>query len=884
MNANFGIQRMKSQRPDGLEGTVSRSDAELVHAARRGDKRAFVEIVARHQAMVCGIALGILGDFGASEDAGQEAFLTAWRKFHDLREPERLRAWLGQIARNAALGQLRRRRGHDALDEDLSLVDESPTPDEAAASEEEAALVRESLSKLPEVHRLPLILYYREGKSVKAVADALGISEDAVKQRLARGREMLRERMAGMVEGVLTRTTPNAIFTMTIAVAIGALAAPAAVAGAAFTAASVAGAGTTTATASSTPSIITVMSTSKSFLVATALIAVVCVPIGYGINSATSSPAGGSTASNVEPEPVVATTTNARPSFESSALFAEWRKLHEQHGTNAQAMPELHKAITGIRDTFRRNAFRAALISEWVQVDPAGGFKFILGKGSDATQRRQFFEEWLARDPSGAVAALINGGKGWETVARESLSEIARHAPSSVPDIVSRLPKPESYWDTNVRDAFAILAEGGFASARKAAEEMTGPNRDQALAGIARIWGKGDLKEAIAWAKALPEGTDRNEIIRAALMGRAGVDPTAALELAGTVPAGGRQNYFATTTGARVLAEAGKADFNATVAWLAANPGRFGHEDLVGLAHTVTELMNADPEAFLSARVADGSLAAILPAISSALLNEAGGQRATVWEWIKTQPHNEATKLLQDHVLSSGAWQDPALAMKFAAELPRTAEGDTQIQSVARSLFNGGSMLNRFDELITQAPDRLRPALIETAFELLRTDSMNEPQTWISRVSLLPETARAKAMSSIARAWAGRAPEEAVAWASSLSSSETQSGAMAAVASAWAAKDAHSAAEWVGSLPAGAGRDRSAESLVMTVAQQFPREAWDWALSIGSAAERNRAAQHAARAMAARDPVMARQLIEAGPFEGQMKMDLLAALEKGKGR
>src|SRR5215813_13098963 len=115
------------------EGAASTPDAELVRAARRGDKRAFVEIVARHQAMVCGIALGILGDFAASEDAGQEAFLTAWQKIHDLRDPATLRAWLAQIARNAALGQLRRRRGHEELDEDLDLVDETPTPDEAAA-------------------------------------------------------------------------------------------------------------------------------------------------------------------------------------------------------------------------------------------------------------------------------------------------------------------------------------------------------------------------------------------------------------------------------------------------------------------------------------------------------------------------------------------------------------------------------------------------------------------------------------------------------------------------------------------------------------------------------------------------------------------------------
>src|SRR5690349_94692 len=98
--------RMKTNGTGSSEAAGSRSDAELVVAARHGEKRAFVEIVVRHQAMVCGIALGILGDFAASEDAGQEAFLTAWRKIQELREPHHLRPWLAQIARNAALGQL----------------------------------------------------------------------------------------------------------------------------------------------------------------------------------------------------------------------------------------------------------------------------------------------------------------------------------------------------------------------------------------------------------------------------------------------------------------------------------------------------------------------------------------------------------------------------------------------------------------------------------------------------------------------------------------------------------------------------------------------------------------------------------------------------------
>src|SRR5262252_7070964 len=159
-----------SAKSNGSE-SPSTADAQLGLAARQGNKRAFVEIVARHQAMVCGIALGILADFAASEDAAQEAFLTAWRKIHELREPEHLRAWLGQIARNAALGQLRRKRGHEVLSDDLDLLDESPTPDQAVATQEEAALVRQTLANLPENYRLPLVLYYREGKSVRAVAE-----------------------------------------------------------------------------------------------------------------------------------------------------------------------------------------------------------------------------------------------------------------------------------------------------------------------------------------------------------------------------------------------------------------------------------------------------------------------------------------------------------------------------------------------------------------------------------------------------------------------------------------------------------------------------------------------------------------------------------------
>ena len=265
---------MPTKLPESLP-----SDAELVRAAQSGDRAAFVEIVARHQALVCGTAYGILSDFAASEDAGQEAFLNAWRKIGSLREPEKLRAWLAQIARNVALGKLRGQRDGTSLDEIAQAVDDAPLPDELVASEEEAELVREHLAKLPEKYRMPLVLFYREGRSVRAVAEALEISEDAVKKRLERGRAQLRDRVEGLIESTLMRTAPSAIFTMAVATAIGALKAPAAVAAGAF-AGSTTAAGSTVV-ANSSGQILTAMTASQIPYVAAAVIAAACLPIGY---------------------------------------------------------------------------------------------------------------------------------------------------------------------------------------------------------------------------------------------------------------------------------------------------------------------------------------------------------------------------------------------------------------------------------------------------------------------------------------------------------------------------------------------------------------------------------------------------------------------------
>jgi hypothetical protein len=121
----------------------------------------------------------------------------------------------------------------DAVPESAAL---DPLPHDHAISHEEAAILWRSLERIPATYREPLVLYYREHQSVEIVAAHLEMTEDAVRQRLARGRRLLQEEVLSFIEGALTRTRPQKAFTLAVLASLPALSfsAKAAVAGAAF--------------------------------------------------------------------------------------------------------------------------------------------------------------------------------------------------------------------------------------------------------------------------------------------------------------------------------------------------------------------------------------------------------------------------------------------------------------------------------------------------------------------------------------------------------------------------------------------------------------------------------------------------------------------------
>ena len=199
-----------------------RSDTELVQAVAAGDTPAFGEIVTRYQSLVCAIAFSGTGDFARAEEVAQETFLAAHQELATLRDPARLKAWLAGIARN--LAQNVRRYGARRRTEPLEDVAEPPSADPSPLDEllgrEQQALVWRALEEIPETYREPLVLFYREEQSVARVAESLDLSEDAVKQRLSRGRQMLKEQIAELVQTALRRTRPGKAFTVAVLAAL----------------------------------------------------------------------------------------------------------------------------------------------------------------------------------------------------------------------------------------------------------------------------------------------------------------------------------------------------------------------------------------------------------------------------------------------------------------------------------------------------------------------------------------------------------------------------------------------------------------------------------------------------------------------------------------
>ncbi len=171
----------------------TRADEADVARARAGDTAAFAALVRRHQDRVFGFILRMLDTRDEAMELTQDVFVKAWQALPGWRPEARFSTWLLQIARNAALDQLRRRRvvQFAPLDDGMDVADTAPGPEARYASRQRQALLDHALQQIAAEHREILLLREIEDLSYGELAAVLGIAEGTVKSRLARARAAL---------------------------------------------------------------------------------------------------------------------------------------------------------------------------------------------------------------------------------------------------------------------------------------------------------------------------------------------------------------------------------------------------------------------------------------------------------------------------------------------------------------------------------------------------------------------------------------------------------------------------------------------------------------------------------------------------------------------
>ena len=175
-----------------LRHLAALSDGEVVARVLAGDKPLFELIMRRYNRRLFRAAWGILKDPEAAEDAVQEGYLIAFSKLEQIRDPERIGAWLTRTVVRLAMAQARtteREQRRDPDDLTGGVTNEAVT---RAARSEVAQLVEKALRGLPMDYRLVFILREMEELSTEETAKSLDLPVGTVKSRLHRAKDAMK--------------------------------------------------------------------------------------------------------------------------------------------------------------------------------------------------------------------------------------------------------------------------------------------------------------------------------------------------------------------------------------------------------------------------------------------------------------------------------------------------------------------------------------------------------------------------------------------------------------------------------------------------------------------------------------------------------------------
>lgn len=176
-------------------------DYELIKKVLSGDNDAFSEIVNRYKNLVYSVILRMINDYEEANDISQEVFIKVYRNLDKYQPEYKFSTWIMRITTNHVIDYLRKKKQEtvniDDVDYELS---SSSNPEREYIEKEQGDTFIKAINKLPDMYKMPIVLYHIKRFSYQEIADMLNIPLSKVKNRIFRGRRLLKDILMGMEE------------------------------------------------------------------------------------------------------------------------------------------------------------------------------------------------------------------------------------------------------------------------------------------------------------------------------------------------------------------------------------------------------------------------------------------------------------------------------------------------------------------------------------------------------------------------------------------------------------------------------------------------------------------------------------------------------------
>ena len=178
------------------------TDYEIIQACVNGDKNCFSELVTRYKNLVYSIILRMTNDREEANDLAQEVFIKVYRNLDKYYPDFKFSTWIIRITTNHVIDYRRKKKQETTpLDEIDYEMSSGQSPEAEYIEKEAAETLKGVVESLPDMYKIPIVLYHQQGLSYQEIADIIEEPLSKVKNRIFRGRRMLKDSILSMKEG-----------------------------------------------------------------------------------------------------------------------------------------------------------------------------------------------------------------------------------------------------------------------------------------------------------------------------------------------------------------------------------------------------------------------------------------------------------------------------------------------------------------------------------------------------------------------------------------------------------------------------------------------------------------------------------------------------------